>query len=91
MYNDVRQDLESADSAEFQSFDLTSYTGEYATRIGVVMQGTGSGAPGFSLLDAIVLGTQIENPTDTFYVRCFLRAETAGDARRWRRAVLRGV
>lgn len=60
------------DSAEFQSFDLSSYAGEYATSIGVTMQGTGSGAPGFKLLDARVLGTQIDNPTDTFYVRWWL-------------------
>lgn len=64
----LSQGLESVDSAEFQSFDLTSYTGQYATSIGIIMQGTGSGAPGFKMLDGRVLGTQIDNPTDTFFV-----------------------
>eukprot|EP00903_Cladosiphon_okamuranus_P018636 g17153.t1 len=70
--------LESVDSAEFQSFDLTSYTGMYATSIGVTMQGTGSGAPGFKLLDGRVLGTQMDNPTSTFYVASTLIDEWPG-------------
>eukprot|EP00752_Nemacystus_decipiens_P014960 g13319.t1 len=70
--------LESVDSSEFQSFDLTSYTGEYATFVGVVMQGTGSGAPGFKLLDGRILGTQMGNPTDTFYVASTLILEWPG-------------
>lgn len=85
--------MESVDSAEFQSFDLSSYTGEYATSIGVVMQGTGSGAPGFKLLDARVLGTQIDNPTSTFYVSVFSGrggGEGRGESGR-ERAVLRGL
>ncbi|CAN0276923.1 unnamed protein product [Scytosiphon promiscuus] len=32
------------------------------------MRGTGSGAPGFGLLNARFLGAQVDNPTDTFYV-----------------------
>ncbi|CAN0452754.1 unnamed protein product [Pylaiella littoralis] len=32
------------------------------------MRGTGSGADGFKLLDARFLGTQVDNPSDTFYV-----------------------
>lgn len=60
--------MESLNTAGFQSFDLTSFTGEYATSVGIVMRGAGSGAPGFKLLDARVLGTQIDNPTDTVYV-----------------------
>lgn len=69
------QDLESVDTAGFQSFDLTSFIGQYATSIGVIMRGTGSGAPGFKLLDGRILGTQIDNPTSTFYVSAFAREE----------------
>lgn len=62
------QDLESSDIAEWQSFDLTGYTDQTVTSIGIEIKGTGSGAPGFALLDANILGTQIDNPTDTVYV-----------------------
>ncbi|CAM9731123.1 unnamed protein product [Ectocarpus sp. 12 AP-2014] len=32
------------------------------------MKGTSSGAPGFAMLDAMVLGTKIDDPSDTFHV-----------------------
>ncbi|CAN0133967.1 unnamed protein product [Scytosiphon promiscuus] len=60
--------LESADAAGWQSFDLTSYADRHVTSIGVVMKGTGSGAPGFKLLDARILGIEIFNPTGIVYV-----------------------
>lgn len=41
---------------------------EYLTEIDIVIKGTGSGAPGFHMLDFRVLGTVIDNPTDTVYV-----------------------
>ncbi|CAM9430682.1 unnamed protein product, partial [Ectocarpus sp. 13 AM-2016] len=60
--------LESTDTAGFQSFDLTGFADQYVTSIGIEMKGTGSGAPGFAMLDAVVLGTQIDNPTNAFHV-----------------------
>lgn len=62
------QGLESTDTAGFQSFDLTGAANQYVTSIGIQMKGTGSGAPGFAMLDAYVFGTKLDNPTDTFYV-----------------------
>lgn len=38
------------------------------TFISLVIKGTGSGTPGFKLLDARFMGTPIDNPSDTFYV-----------------------
>lgn len=64
----LRQGLESQDAAGWQSFDLSGYTGEHVTLISLVIKGTGSGAPGFKLLDARFMGTPIDNPSDTFYV-----------------------
>ncbi|CAM9933566.1 unnamed protein product [Pylaiella littoralis] len=61
-------DLESADVAGLQSFDLTSYVTDLVTSVTITMRGTGSGADGFKLLDARFLGTQVDNPSDTFYV-----------------------
>ena len=63
-----RQGLESADQEGWQSFDLTGYDGEFATEISLVIKGTGSGAPGFQLLDARFIGEAIDNPTDELYV-----------------------
>ncbi|CAN0303751.1 unnamed protein product, partial [Ectocarpus sp. 12 AP-2014] len=60
--------LESTDTAGFQSFDLTGFADQYVTSIGIEMKGTGSGAPGFAMLDAVVLGTQIDNPINAFHV-----------------------
>lgn len=54
--------------AGWQSFDLTGDAIQLVTSIGIEMKGTGSGAPGFKLLDANFLGTQTDNPSDTFYV-----------------------
>ncbi|CBJ31644.1 hypothetical protein Esi_0270_0027 [Ectocarpus siliculosus] len=54
--------------AGFQSFDLTGFADQYVTSIGIEMKGTGSGAPGFAVLDPMVLGAKIDNPSDTFYV-----------------------
>ena len=62
------QDLESEDVAGWQSFDLTDYATELVTGIAIVVQGRGSGAPGFAMLDANIMGTQTDNPTDTVYV-----------------------
>lgn len=54
----------------WQSFDIAGGAGsEYiATSVEIVMKGTGSGEPGFKLLDARVIGDVADNPTDTFYV-----------------------
>lgn len=60
-----RQDLESTGTAEYQSVDLTG-VGEYVTSIAVHVKGSGESE--FPLLDAKILGTKIDNPTDTFYV-----------------------
>ncbi|CAM9688722.1 unnamed protein product [Scytosiphon promiscuus] len=62
--------FESADTAEWQSFDLSQYldADEYLTEINIVVKGTGSGAPGFKMLDLRVLGTVIDNPTGTLFV-----------------------
>ena len=62
-----RQGLESQDAEGWQSFDLSSYTG-YVTHITVVIKGTGSGAPGFKLLNARFMGTAVDNPSNHFYV-----------------------
>eukprot|EP00752_Nemacystus_decipiens_P014962 g13321.t1 len=62
--------LESADSAEWQSFDLSQHVSpdQYLTEIDVIIKGTGSGAPGFKMLDFRVVGTIIDNPTDVLHV-----------------------
>ncbi|CAM9126140.1 unnamed protein product [Scytosiphon promiscuus] len=73
-------DLESTDAAGWQSFDLTSNADEYVTSIGIVMKGTGSGAPGFKLLDGRFLGTKVDNPTDTFVVGSTLIEYWSGNA-----------
>lgn len=62
------QDLESEDVAGWQSFDLTSHATELVTGITIVVKGRGSGAPGFAMLDANIMGTHTDNPTDTVYV-----------------------
>lgn len=64
----LSQDLESTDMTGWQSFDLTSISDQEVTAVEIVVRGTGSGAPGFALLDARVIGTPADNPTDTFYV-----------------------
>ena len=63
------QDLESQDVAGWQSFDLTGYATQLVTGLGIEIRGRGSGAPGFALLDANIMGTKADNPTDTVYVR----------------------
>ncbi|CAM9160508.1 unnamed protein product [Ectocarpus sp. 4 AP-2014] len=62
--------FESADTADWQSFDLSQHldADQFLTEINVVVQGTGSGAPGFAMLDFRVMGTAIDNPTNTVYV-----------------------
>ncbi|CAM9345379.1 unnamed protein product [Hapterophycus canaliculatus] len=64
------QGFESADTADWQSFDLSQYldADEYLTEIDIVIKGSSSGTPGFKMLDLRVLGTAIDNPTDTVYV-----------------------
>lgn len=63
--------MESSDIAGWQSFDLDGVldSDQYLTKIKLTMKGTGSGAPGFRLLDARFIGTPIDNPTDSFNVR----------------------
>lgn len=51
----------------WQSFDIAG-DAVAATVVEIVMKGTGSGAPGFKLLDARVMGDIVDNPTDTIYV-----------------------
>eukprot|EP00903_Cladosiphon_okamuranus_P018639 g17154.t1 len=63
----VFPDLESQDAEGWQSFDVSSYAG-HVIEITLVIKGTGSGAPGFKLLDARLMGASIDNPTDTFVV-----------------------
>ena len=67
----VRQNLTSTDAEGWQSFDVSRYlsTGQYVTVISLVMRGTGSGAPGFYLLDARFIGVAEDNPTNQFFVR----------------------
>lgn len=60
------KNLASDGTAEWNSFDLSSYD-QYLTEIEIVMRGT-DGAPGFSMMDLRVLGTATDNPTDTIYV-----------------------
>lgn len=76
------QGLESVDSAEWQSFDLSQYAApdQYLTEINVVIKGTGSGAPGFRMLDLRVLGTVIGNPTGVLHVRLLGGVEGSGAA-----------
>lgn len=64
------QGFESADADGWQSFALAGLVdaGTYVTEITIVMQGTGSGAPGFKLSNARIMGDRIDNPSDTFYV-----------------------
>lgn len=61
------QDLTSDGTAEWNSFDLSDY-GQYLTEIDIVIRGTEGETPGFSMMDFRVLGTVVENPTDTIYV-----------------------
>lgn len=65
------QDFESEDTAGWQSFDLSRFLNEaqYVTSISLVIKGTGSGAPGFKMLDARIVGTPVDNPTDEYFVR----------------------
>ncbi len=65
---DPRQGLESADQEGWQSFDLTSYADQPVSSIGIVVRGTGSGAPGFELLDGNFLGQEVEVYSDTVTV-----------------------
>lgn len=67
------QGLESVDTAEWQSFDLSQYIDpdQYLTEIDIVIKGTGSGAPGFKMLDLRVKGTIMDNPTNILHVRFF--------------------
>ncbi|CAM9622988.1 unnamed protein product [Ectocarpus sp. 6 AP-2014] len=58
--------LEITGTAEYQSIDLTGFAGQYVTSIAVHVEG--SGGSEFPLIDARILGTKIDNPTDTFYV-----------------------
>ncbi|CAN0405209.1 unnamed protein product, partial [Ascophyllum nodosum] len=66
----VWQNLESADAEGWQSFDVSQFlsTNQYVTVISLVMRGTGSGAPGFYLLDARFIGVAEDNPTNQFFV-----------------------
>ncbi|CAM9842773.1 unnamed protein product, partial [Ectocarpus sp. 8 AP-2014] len=59
-------ELESTGTAEYQSIDLTEFAGQYVTSIAVHVEGSGESE--FPLIDARILGTKIDNPTDTFYV-----------------------
>ena len=56
------------DQEGWQSFDLTGYDGEFAVEVSITIKGTGSGSPGFQLLDARFIGEPIDNPTDNLYV-----------------------
>ena len=56
------------DQEGWQSFDLTSYADQTVTRISIVIKGTGSGAPGFKILDAKFLGEEVVIPRDIYYV-----------------------
>lgn len=69
------QGWESVDTAEWQSFDLSQHldADQYLTEISIVVRGTGSGASGFRMLDLRILGTAIDNPTDTIYVSAVRR------------------
>eukprot|EP00903_Cladosiphon_okamuranus_P020463 g18782.t1 len=73
-------DLESENVAGWQSFDLTDYSTQFVTGMSIVMKGRGSGAPGFALLDANIMGTQTEDPTDTVYVGSTMIEYWEGDA-----------
>lgn len=66
-----QQDWESADVAGWQFFDLEPHLDaeQYVTLVNLVIRGTGSGAPGFDMVDARIVGTPIENPSENFYVR----------------------
>lgn len=65
----TKQGLESANTPHWQSFDISAECGDqYVTMINIVMKGTGSGADGWSVLDARIIGTPIENPSDVYNV-----------------------
>ncbi|CAM9369501.1 unnamed protein product, partial [Sphacelaria rigidula] len=65
----ILQGLESTNIAGWQSFDVSAELGDqYATMVNIVMKGTGSGAAGWSMLDARIIGAPIENPSDVYYV-----------------------
>lgn len=71
--------MESANVEGWQSFDLTSYATDLVTSVIITVKGTGSGGDGFKLLDAKFLGTQVDNPTDTFYVSVRIQGATGVD------------
>lgn len=75
------QGLESVDTAEWQSFDLSQHLDpdQYLTEIDIVVKGTGSGAPGFKMLDFRAVGTIVDNPTGVYHVRPFIRRLSRGD------------
>lgn len=66
----IRQSLESENKEGWQAFDLTGID-QYVALISIVIKGTGSGSPGFKMLNAKIIGNPIENPTGIFYVRIF--------------------
>ncbi|CAM9345152.1 unnamed protein product [Pylaiella littoralis] len=71
-------ELESdADDAGWQSFSLP--ISEYITAFKIVMYGTGSGEPGFNLLDARVIGTVVDNPVGVYYVGSTRVEDWTGD------------
>ena len=65
--------MESVDSAEWQSFDVSQFVDpdQYLAQIDVLPTGTGSGVEEFQMLDLRVVGTIIDNPTDVLHVRIF--------------------
>lgn len=69
------EDFESAEVEGWQSFALAGLVDAdtYVTEITIVMRGTGSGVPGFKLSNARVMGTPIDNPSDTSYVSNLFR------------------
>ena len=56
------------DTEGWQSFQLGVDVDQIVTSVDIVMKGTGSGTPGFYLLDARFFGSPAKNPTDTFSV-----------------------
>lgn len=75
------QNLESTQTTGWQTFDLGLSADQLVDSISIVIIGTGSGAPGFYLTDARIMGTPVDNPTNIFYVRLLREIQNSAACR----------
>lgn len=56
--------------AGYQTWTFDTPDGIYVDLVSILMLGSEGGAGGFKMLDARILGTPVDNPTDVYYVSC---------------------